>query len=178
MAQTSGTGKYEKLLERCKSLAPIPTAVAYPCDDSAISGAVEAAKLGLIVPLLVGPAASIKKAAKSAEIDLDKFEIVDASDSRDAAAKAVALVREGRAEILMKGSLHTDELMASTRRRHPSPKFPIATPLMAYPSPRRSCPRALAALKKIAWTISAAWSFPGRSTTRPTGGDGSIMPRR
>jgi phosphotransacetylase len=117
MAQTPGTGKYEKLLARCESLPPIPTAVAHPCEATALSGAVEAAKRGLIVPLLVGPAASIAKTARSAEIDLGKLEIIDAPHSHAAAAKAVELVREGRAEILMKGSLHTDELMGAVVSR-------------------------------------------------------------
>ncbi len=109
----TGTGKYERLLERCLSLEPVPTAVAYPCEASALSGAVEAAEKKLISPLLVGPADKIAEAAKSANIDLGNLEIVDASDSHAAAAKAVALVREGRAEVLMKGSLHTDELMSA-----------------------------------------------------------------
>jgi len=117
MTQTTGTGKYERILERCKNIPPIPTAVAYPCEASALAAAVDAGKLGLIVPLLVGPAAEIAQTAKSAGVDLGKFEIVDAADSRAAAAKAVALVREGKAEILMKGSLHTDELMAAVVAR-------------------------------------------------------------
>ena len=66
MTQTTGTGKYEKLLERCKGLAPVPTAIAHPCEASALSAAIEAAKRGLIVPLLVGPAASIASTAKAA----------------------------------------------------------------------------------------------------------------
>ena len=117
MTQTTGTGKYERLLARCESLEPIPTAVAHPCEATALSGAVEAFKRGLIVPLLVGPAASIAKTAASAGIDLKKLEIIDVPHSHAAAEKAVALVREGRAEILMKGSLHTDELMAAVVSR-------------------------------------------------------------
>jgi phosphotransacetylase len=107
-----GTGKYERLLARCEDLAPVPTAVAYPCEATALSGAVEAARRGLIVPLLVGPAARIKEIATSSGIDLDKLEIVDVPHD-EAAAQAVSLIREGRAEILMKGSLHTDELMSA-----------------------------------------------------------------
>lgn len=117
MTQQTGTGKYERLLERCKNLAPVPTAVAHPCEASALSAAVEAANRGLIIPLLVGPAASIASTAKAAELKLEKFEIVDAPHSHAAASKAVELVREGRAEILMKGSLHTDELMAAVVAR-------------------------------------------------------------
>src|SRR5690242_11523710 len=103
MAQTPGTGKYERLLVRCENLAPVPTAVAHPCEATALSGAVEAARRGLIVPLLVGPADKIAQTAKAAEIDLGKLEIVDVPHSQASATKAVELVRLGRAEILMKG---------------------------------------------------------------------------
>ncbi|PYR34691.1 MAG: phosphate acetyltransferase [Acidobacteria bacterium] len=113
MNHTTGTGKYEALLERCKTLAPIPTAVAHPCEATALAGAVDAAKLGLIVPILVGPAAKIAATASDAKIDVSRYEIVDAPHSAAAATRAVALVREGKAELLMKGSLHTDELMAA-----------------------------------------------------------------
>ena len=67
---TPGTGKYERLLERCRGIAPIPTSVAYPCDESSLSGAIDAAKQGLIVPILVGPAATIADVAKSKGIDI------------------------------------------------------------------------------------------------------------
>src|SRR5262245_5681076 len=113
MNHKSGSGKYEQLLERCKSLEPIPTAVAHPCELSALTGAMEAAELGLIKPILVGPSSKIDAVAKAAKIDLSKVEMVDAIHSHDSAAKAVALIREGRAELLMKGSLHTDELMSA-----------------------------------------------------------------
>ena len=112
MNQT-GTGKYERLLERCASLEPIPTAVAHPCEATALAGAVEAAGKGLIVPILVGPSAKIKATAESAGIDVGGLEIVDVPHSHAAATRAVELVREGRVEILMKGSLHTDELMSA-----------------------------------------------------------------
>ena len=113
MQTAVGTGKYERLLARCEGLAPVPTAVAHPCEATALEGAVEAAKQGLIVPLLVGPASKIADVAESSAIDLSKFEIIDAPHSHDAATKAVQLVKEGKAEILMKGSLHTDELMSA-----------------------------------------------------------------
>jgi phosphate acetyltransferase len=113
MSQAIGTGKYERLIERCKGLAPVPTAVAHPCEESALAGAVEAGEAGLIAPILVGPRAKIEETAKSANIDLGKLEIVDAPHSVEAAKLAVQLVREGRAEVLMKGSLHTDELMSA-----------------------------------------------------------------
>lgn len=113
MSQQTGTGKYERLLERCKTLAAIPTAVAHPCEESALTAAVEAAQAGLIEPILVGPAARIEETARSANIDLGKLEIVDAEHSVDSAKKAVDLVKQGRAEVLMKGSLHSDELLSA-----------------------------------------------------------------
>jgi phosphotransacetylase len=117
MQHETGTGKYEQLLAHCKSLAPIPAAVAHPCDATSLAGAVEAAKHGLIVPILVGPRAKIAEAAGSAGIDLERLQVVDAPHSHAAAAKAVELVREGNAEVLMKGSLHTDELMGAVVAR-------------------------------------------------------------
>ena len=111
-AQT-GTGKYEALLERCKTLEPIPTSVAYPCEETALSGAIDAGAQGLITPILVGPAGTIRDLAKAKGIDLGSTEIVDVADSQGSAAKAVALVREGKAELVMKGSLHSDEILAA-----------------------------------------------------------------
>src|SRR5262245_16417840 len=113
----TGTGKYEALLARCARLDPIPTAVAHPCEASALEGAVEAARLGLIKPILVGPAARIQATAAPLQVDLASFRVVDAPHSHEAAVKAVALVRGGEAELLMKGSLHTDELMAAVVSR-------------------------------------------------------------
>jgi phosphotransacetylase len=109
----SGTGKYEILLERCRGIAPIPTAVAFPCDESSLEGAVDAARQGLIVPILVGPAAKIAEVAKAKGIDISGVQVVDAPTSRTAAAKAVELVRLNQAELLMKGSLHSDEILAA-----------------------------------------------------------------
>jgi phosphotransacetylase len=108
-----GTGKYERLLEQCVSLGPVPTAVAHPCEKSALAGAVEAAGLGLIRPILVGPESKIRETAGSAALDLSGIEIVDTPHSHASAAKAVELVRRGGAELLMKGSLHTDELLGA-----------------------------------------------------------------
>jgi len=113
MSAKTGTGKYEKLLERCKSVGAIPTAVAHPCEVSALTGAVEAAQAGLIEPILVGPAATIEEIAKSANVDLGNIEIVDAAHSVDSARKAVEVIKQGRAEVLMKGSLHSDELLSA-----------------------------------------------------------------
>ncbi|HEX3209896.1 MAG TPA: phosphate acetyltransferase, partial [Geminicoccaceae bacterium] len=98
---------------RCRGLAAIPTAVAYPCDETSLQGAIDAAKDGLIIPILVGPAAKIAEVAKAAGIELGTARVVDAPDSRAAAAKAVALVRAGEAELLMKGSLHSDEVLGA-----------------------------------------------------------------
>ena len=117
MGQQPGTGKYEQMLTKCKNLKPVPTAVAHPCETSALSGAVEAANLGLIVPILIGPRDKIEATAKSAGIDISAYEIVDAPHSHASAAKAVELLREAKAELLMKGSLHTDELMAAVVSR-------------------------------------------------------------
>jgi len=113
MSGATGTGKYERLLERCRGLAPVPTAVAHPCEEGALKGAVDAAQVGLITPILVGPKQEIEATAKSAGLDLTNLEIIDTANSVDSAREAVALVREGRAEVLMKGSLHTDELMSA-----------------------------------------------------------------
>ncbi len=109
--------KYQRLLDFCKSLPPTPTAVAHPCDESSLRGAIEAGQLGLISPILVGPQTRIEALAKKHGIDLANVPIVDAPYSEASAAKAVELVREGKAEALMKGSLHTDELMAAVVRR-------------------------------------------------------------
>jgi phosphotransacetylase len=109
----TGTGKYDRLLERCRGMAPVPTAVAYPCDESSLAGAIDAAANIPIVPILVGPAKTIADLAKTKGIDLGATEIVDVPTSREAAAKAVELVRQGKAELLMKGSLHSDEILSA-----------------------------------------------------------------
>jgi len=105
--------KYDQLLQMARQVRPLTTAVAHPCDPSSLAGAVDAARLGLLVPILVGPAARIREAAQKANLDISRFEIVDAPHSHAAAERAVQLVREGRAAALMKGSLHTDELMGA-----------------------------------------------------------------
>ena len=105
--------KYDGLIARCQALQPVPTAVAHPCDESALRGVVEAAELGILRPILVGPAAKINALAGQFELDISGFELVDAAHSHAAAEAAVQLAREGRAEMLMKGSLHTDELMGA-----------------------------------------------------------------
>jgi phosphate acetyltransferase len=109
--------KYQRLIDFCKTLPPLPTAVAHPCDRSALEGALQAAELGLIAPILVGPRARIRMVADECGLDLADHRIVDTPHSHAAAARAVELVREGAAEALMKGSLHTDELMSAVVRR-------------------------------------------------------------
>ncbi len=108
--------KYERLIARCKALTPVPTAVAHPCDESSLRSAVEAAELGILQPILVGPRAKIEAVATQFQLDISSYEIVDAPHSHAAADEAVRLAREGKAEMLMKGSLHTDELMGAVVR--------------------------------------------------------------
>ena len=109
--------KYDRLIERCKALAPAPCAVAHPCDESSLRGAVEAAQMGIIQPILVGPKARIEAVAAQFGLDISAFEVVDAPHSEASAETAVRLAREGRAEMVMKGSLHSDELMAAVVSR-------------------------------------------------------------
>jgi len=109
--------KYQRLIARCKALQPVRCAVAHPCDESSLRGTLEAAQEGLIVPVLVGPAQRIKAVAADCRLDLAGCSIVDAPHSDASAAEAVRLVREGKAEALMKGSLHTDELMGAVVKR-------------------------------------------------------------
>ncbi len=104
---------FKRLIDYVDDFDPIPVAVCHPCSKEALEGAVESARANLIVPILVGPEAKIRALAESLELDLSPFRLVDATHSHDAAAKAVALCRSGEAEALMKGSLHTDELMGA-----------------------------------------------------------------
>ena len=117
MTAETGTGKTEQLLKRCRRLAPVVTAVAHPCEETALAGAMAAAEQGLIVPILVGPEKKIREIASAHGIDLGQTTIVDAPHSHASAAKAVELVRRGDAELLMKGSLHTDELLGAVVAR-------------------------------------------------------------
>ena len=103
--------RFRSLLARAISLPPATVAVAHPCDVASLGAVVEMASARLIVPILVGPEAKIGAAAAASSLDISPFRIVDAPHSHAAAARAVALVRAGEAELLMKGSLHTDELM-------------------------------------------------------------------
>ena len=104
---------YEALLDRCAKLEPVLTAVAYPCERTALTGAVEAAEQKLIDPILVGPREKIEQVARDAELKIDRYRIEDVQEPRAAAAKAVEIIRKAEAEVLMKGSLHTDELLGA-----------------------------------------------------------------
>ena len=104
---------YETLMQHAGDIPAIPCVVAYPCDESSLRGALEAAEAGLIEPTLVGPSRRIERVAVEHGIDLTGQTIVDVAEPHAAAAKAVELVRMGRAELLMKGSLHTDELLSA-----------------------------------------------------------------
>jgi phosphate acetyltransferase len=101
----------DRLFSRCKGLAPLRTAVVHPCDTLALQGALEAARRGLIVPVLVGNAEKIAAIARECSANLEGVEIVDAPHSHAAAQASVELAASGRVEALMKGSLHSDELL-------------------------------------------------------------------
>ena len=109
--------KFRRLVERAQQETPAATAIAHPCDEAALESAVEASRLGLIEPILVGPRERIQRVAGERGFAIAEFEIADVEHSDAAAGKAVELVRAGRAEALMKGSLHTDELMAAVVAR-------------------------------------------------------------
>nr|WP_153317529.1 phosphate acetyltransferase [Sinorhizobium medicae] len=103
--------KYDRLIAAAQAEEPAVTLVVHPCDETALRGALEAAQMRLITPVLVGPRVRIRSIAAEHRLDLGRWEIVDVPHSHAAAAKAVALIREGKGSLLMKGSLHTDELM-------------------------------------------------------------------
>src|SRR5258706_11165863 len=105
--------KYERLIARAKQVPPATTVVVHPCEETALRGPIQAAEVGIIVPILVGPAAKIASVAREHGLDIGRFEIVDVPHSDAAAAKAVELIHASKGELLMKGSLHTDELMRS-----------------------------------------------------------------
>src|SRR5271166_5254464 len=109
----TGGDQYKRLIAAAQKATRIKVAVAHPCDDVSLSGAIEAHKLGLIDPILVGPPERIRNAARDTGLDISPFELVASAHSHDSAAKAVGLVTAGRVEALMKGSLHTDELMSA-----------------------------------------------------------------
>ena len=109
--------KYDALIAACHALRPLRTAVVHPCDESSLTGALEAATLGLIEPVLVGPEKRIRALVEGLHLNLGTLRIVNVPHSHAAAEKAVQMVRAGEAQALMKGSLHTDELMAEVVRK-------------------------------------------------------------
>ena len=109
--------KYDRLITAAKKHPPLTTAVAHPCDETSLKGALEAAEAELIKPILVGPKDKIRSVAQAFSLDLGGIEVIDVPHSQAAAEKAVELVRTGKAELLMKGSLHTDELLAEVVKR-------------------------------------------------------------
>jgi phosphate acetyltransferase len=108
-----GREKYQRVLAMARRLPPVPTAVVHPCDSVSLASAVEAYRLGIIAPILVAPPARLAEVALQNGIDIAGLPQVASEHSHDSAAKGVALVREAKAEALMKGSLHTDELMGA-----------------------------------------------------------------
>lgn len=110
-ASAQSPSKYDRLIAAAKALQPAPTVVVHPCDETSLRGAVDSTTAGIIQPLLVGPARKIKDTAAKFGLDISGYEIIDAAHSDDSAAKGVELIHAARGELLMKGSLHTDELM-------------------------------------------------------------------
>jgi len=106
----SMASKYERFIAKAKGVSA-RTIVVHPCDETSLRGATEAAEARIIDPILVGPAAKIDTVAREHRLQIGAFELVDVAHSDAAAAKAVELIRAGQGELLMKGSLHTDELM-------------------------------------------------------------------
>ena len=111
--ETRPHSKYDRLIAAAKAVRTVTTIVVHPCDETSLRGAVDAAEAGIIKPILVGPAAKIAAAAAKHNINIAGYEIVDAEHSEAAAAKGVELIHQAKGEVLMKGSLHTDELMRS-----------------------------------------------------------------
>jgi phosphate acetyltransferase len=110
---TRSYAKYDKLIAAAKAVPSVSTIVVHPCDETSLRGAVESAEAGIIKPVLVGPEAKIRNIAAKYGLDISRFEIIDAAHSEAAAAKGVELIHAAKGEVLMKGSLHTDELMRS-----------------------------------------------------------------
>jgi phosphate acetyltransferase len=109
--QVQSPSKYDRLIAAAKAVPPVPTIVVHPCDETSLRGAVDSAQAGIIRPTLVGPEAKIRDTAKKFGLGISGFEIVDVAHSDEAAAKGVELIHAAKGEMLMKGSLHTDELM-------------------------------------------------------------------
>jgi phosphate acetyltransferase len=103
--------KYDRLIAAAKAVPPVPTIVVHPCDETSLRGAVDSAQAGIIQPILVGPETKIRDTARKFDLDISNFEIVNAAHSEESAARGVELIQAAKGEMLMKGSLHTDELM-------------------------------------------------------------------
>jgi len=121
-AETAGAAprrheKYDRLIAKAREIPAVATAVVHPCDETSLKGALKAAADGMIVPTFVGPERKIRETAQKIKMELAGFDIIDVPHSHAAAAKEVELVRTGKVELLMKGSLHTDELLAEVTRR-------------------------------------------------------------
>ena len=112
--------KYDRLIARAKQVPAATTVVVHPCDETSLRGVVDAAAAGIIKPILVGPAAKVTGTARQFGLDISRCEVVDAPHSDAAAARGVQLIHEGKGELLMKGSLHTDELMREVTGARPA----------------------------------------------------------
>ena len=113
MAEATRPSKYDRLIVAAKAVPTVTTIVVHPCDETSLRGAMDAAEAGIIKPVFVGPTSKIKSAAAQHNINISGVEIIDAAHSEEAAAKGVELIQAAKGQILMKGSLHTDELMRS-----------------------------------------------------------------
>ncbi len=109
--QSQSPSKYDRLIAAAKTMPAVSTVVVHPCDETSLRGALDSAQAGIIRPILVGPEGKIRDTARKFGLDIAGFEIVAAAHSEEAAAKGVELIHAAKAEMLMKGSLHTDELM-------------------------------------------------------------------
>ncbi|MBA4710862.1 phosphate acetyltransferase [Aquitalea aquatica] len=109
---------FDDILQQATNLGPLPMAVAHPCSREALLGAVEAAEHGIATPILIGPRSRLNKLAEELDVDLSRYEVIDTPHSHASAEEAVKLVRDGYADILMKGSLHTDEFMSEVLARN------------------------------------------------------------
>lgn len=117
MKKTNVEKKYSNFIDRCKKLKAIQTAIVHPCSKDALTGMIEAANTTLIHPIIVAPKNKVTALAKKYKLDISKFKIIDVRHSHEAAEKSVALAREGKVDALMKGSLHTDELMSEVVKK-------------------------------------------------------------
>ncbi|MBF0175795.1 MAG: bifunctional enoyl-CoA hydratase/phosphate acetyltransferase [Magnetococcales bacterium] len=109
--------RYDHLIKGCAPVDPITTAVVHPCDVESILSLVQAAQEGLINPILIGPERKIRETAEKAGQDISPFQLIPVVHSHNAAEKAVAMARAGQVEAIMKGSLHTDELMGEVVKK-------------------------------------------------------------